>query len=159
MVGALSTPRHPEDGVGRVQVFRQPVYLRVICAAAMASLATVLAVGGVQEDGWLRGLCLIGAALVVLAATREWQLRVEVADGVTLVNRLTTTHIPWAEVERFGYDGALWVRRRDMRQHYAAAFSFVPGSLPSASTRGRDTAVKLENIRKKRRRKGGGVDR
>ena len=140
-------------------MFRQPVYVRVICAAAMASLATVLAVGGIQENGWLRVLCLIGAILVVLAATREWQLRVEVGDGVTLVNRLTVTHIPLGEVHRFGYDGALWVRRRDMRQHYAAAFSFVPGSLPSASTRGRDAAIKLENIRKKRRRKGGGVDR
>lgn len=125
----------------------------------MVSLATVLAVGGFQEDGWLRVVCLIGAVLVVFAATREWQLRVEVGDGVTFVNRLTKTHNPWAEVERFGYDGALWVRRRDMRQHYAAAFSFVPGALPSASARCRDTAVKLENIHKKRRRRGGGVDR
>jgi hypothetical protein len=83
----------------------------------------------------------------------------EVGDGVTVVNRLTTTRIPWAEVERFGYDGALWVRRRDMRQHNVAAFSFVPGSLPGASERGREAAVRLENVRKKRRGRGGGKDR
>lgn len=119
----------------------------------------MLVVGGVQEDGWLRVLSLAGAVLVVLAASRQWHLRVEVGDGVTVVNWLTTTRIPWAEVERFGYDGGLWVRRRDMREHYAAAFSFVPGSLPSATARGRDAARRLENVRKKRRGRGGGKDR
>lgn len=153
------------DGLGAaasvagMQVFRQPLYLRVICAAAPAFLGVGLVVGGVQERGWLRILCVTGAALVVLAATREWQLRVEVGDGVTIVNRLATVHIPWSEVQRFGYDGGLWVRRRDTRQHYASAFSFVPGSLPSASERGRDAAARLENIRKKRRGRGGGTDR
>ena len=71
---------------------------------------------------------------------------------MTVVNWLATTRIPWAEVERFCYDGGL------RRQHYAAAFSFVPGALPSANTRGRDAAVRLEAIRKTRRSRGGGRD-
>ena len=142
-----------------MQVLRQPVYVRVICAATLAFLAAVLVVGGVQEDGWLRVLCLAGAVLVALAATRQWQLRVEVGDGVTVVNWLTTTRIPWAEVERFHYDGGLQVHCRDRRQHYAAAFSFVPGALPSANARGREAAVRLETIRKTRRSRGGGRDR
>ena len=67
---------------------------------------------------------------------------------MTLVDRLATVHIPWAEVDRCGYDDGLWVRRRDRRQRSAASFSFVSGSLPSASERGRDAAVRLENVRK-----------
>ena len=135
-----------------VRVLRPPSWLRLLCAAPMTVLSGVLVAGGIDEGGWLLGVCLAGAGAVLLVGARSWLLRVEVGHEVTIVNWLRTLHVPWSDVERFGYDSGLWVRRRSGRQHDIAAFPAVPGALPSADRRGRTAAAELEAIRKRRRR-------
>ena len=135
-------------------MLRQPLWVRGVSTVALAGLAGVLVVGGIDEGGWLLVLCLAGASAVVAVTVRNWLLRIEAGKGVTVVNWFATLHVPWAEVERFGYDvgDGLWVRPRSGRQHSIAAFAAVTGALAGAERRGRAAAAELEAIRKKRRR-------
>ena len=144
----------------RVRVLRQPLMVRLMNVLAAAGCAVLLLLYGLAEGGALALLAVPSAALAVAGGVRAWQLRIEVADGeVRLVNWLRVVRVPWTEVERFGFDGSVWVRRRDMRQHTASAFASVTGALPSTRGPARRAAAALEDMRKKRRGKGGGRDR
>lgn len=105
-------------------------------------------------------LSVCGCLLTVALAVRHWQVGIDVSESeVRLINWARVISIPWAEVERFGYDQGLWVRRRDMRQHYSAAFRPTAEALPFTHAAGVRAAQDLEALRKKRRRQGGGKDR
>ena len=143
-----------------VRVFRQPLAVRLMNVLAGVGCAALLLLYAFDERGVWALLALLLAALAVAVSVRGWQLRIEVADGeVRFVNWLRVVRVPWADVERFGFDGSVWVRRRDLRQHEAAAFAPVPGVLPFTRTTALQTASALEEMRKKRRRSGGGRDR
>ena len=133
-----ATPGGDPRGVSTVRVVRPPVWQRIVCAGPLAGPAAVLAVGGGQEDGWLRLLSLAGVPVLPLIAHRGWQLRVELGDGVSIVHWLGTVHVPWADVERFGYDdtSGVWVRRRDGREHAVAASPSFPVSSPARPDEG-----------------------
>jgi hypothetical protein len=133
-----------------VTVLRPPRWQRLVGSVAIASLAALLVAGEIEEGGWFLGVCLVGASAVVAVAVRNWLLRVVVGDELTVVNWSRTLHIPWSEVERFGYDSGLWLRRRSGRQHSIAAFAAVTGALPGVDRRGREAAVRLEAERRRR---------
>jgi hypothetical protein len=141
------------------RTFRQPTWLRLICTVALLGFAAVLVAGGVQEGGALVALGLVGGALVLAVAVRGWLLRLVLSDEVVIVNWLQTHRVAWRDVEKFGCDGGVWIRRRGGGVVEVAAFSFVPGALPSAQRRNERAANELERARQKRRGHGAGRDR
>lgn len=141
-------------------VLRPLLWQRVFVAVALSSLAAVLVAGGVDAGGLLLVGGLVSGALVLLAAWLQDRQRVELGgENVVVVNLFRTLVIPWREVERFGYDGGAWVRRRDMRQHRITAFCPSSRALPLVERQCRRAAKRMEDRRKQRRRGGGGRDR
>jgi len=126
----------------------------------MPALGLFLIVGGVSEGGVVAVGGFLGALLAVGAGIRSCQLRIVLGNGVTVVNWFRTYEIPWAEVDRFVYEGKeVWVRTRNGPSITVAAFAAPPGALPFVARRNQQLARQLESVRKKRRGHGGGVDR
>jgi hypothetical protein len=117
--------------------------LGLACAAA-------LVVGGVDEGGWLLPVCLLGAALVLAGTWRNDLMRVQLGRDVVVVNFWRTLVLPWSEIDRFGYDGAAWIRCRDARHHEITVFSPPSGSLASVARRCEQAVRTMEGIRKRR---------
>ena len=111
----------------------------------------VLVVGGLADGGWVLAAALPGAVLVTAVFWRTDRLRVELAaDGVVVVNFWRTVALPWAEVERFGYDSGAWVRTRAGQDHPITAFSPPPGALASVDRRNQAAVRAMERVRKRR---------
>jgi hypothetical protein len=135
-----------------VTVLRPPFWQRVVVTAVGTVLATLLVVGGMDDGGWMLPACLFGSAVTLAGTWRQDRIRVELGQGVVVVNFWRTLVLPWAEIERFGYDSGAWVRRRDRRQHAITAFSPPAGSLPFVERAARQAVQAMEDARKRRRR-------
>ncbi|TFV48949.1 hypothetical protein [Blastococcus sp. TF02A-35] len=131
-------------------VLRPPSWLRGAVAAIGLVSAAAVAVGGIEEGGALLPLCLVGSVLVLVATWRNDRVRVELGREVVVVNVFRTLVLPWAEVERFVYDGGAWVLRPDGRRHAITAFSPPPGSLRSVEERCRQAVRTMEQVRRRR---------
>ncbi|MFC6007780.1 PH domain-containing protein [Angustibacter luteus] len=141
------------------RVIRPPLWQRLIQLLALLGFGVLLLAVALSRDTPARYLAEIGAAACFFAAARGWTLRVVVGqEHVFLVNWFRTVAIPWREIQRFGYDGTVWVRCRDSRTHTVSAFSDSGRALAYARRPGRLAAAELEQIRKQRRRQGGARD-
>ena len=135
-----------------VTALRPPPWFRGMVSGLGVAFAALLVVGGIDEGGWLPPVCLLGSALVLAGTWRHDLMRVELGRDVVVVNFWRTLVLPWSEIDRFGYDGGAWIRRRDARQHEITAFSPPPGSLASAEKRCRQAVGKMEEVRERRGR-------
>jgi hypothetical protein len=134
------------------ETFRPPLWQRLVCTVPVVGQAILFGFAAPSEQGVVRPLCLLGVLAAVAVSWRGWLLRVELGEDVTVVNWIRTVRIPWAEVERFGYDLGVWVRRRDGRQYAIAALTLDPRALPFVRRRVARTARQLETGRRRRRR-------
>jgi hypothetical protein len=114
------------------------------------ALATVVVVGGIDEGGWALPACLVGGFVVLAGTWRHDRMRVQLGREVVVVNFWRTVVLPWAEIERFGYDVAAWVERRDGRRQGITPFSPAPGVLPFVERRCREAVLTMEARRKQR---------
>ena len=133
-------------------ILRPPAWQRLIIGALGVALAGGLAVGGVDDGGWILPACLAGSVLVLAGTWRNDRMRVELGRAVVVVNFFRTLVVPWSEIDRFGYDGEAWVRRRDGRQHEISVFTPPTGSLSFVERRCQDAVRTMEAHRKRRRR-------
>jgi hypothetical protein len=70
-----------------------------------------------------------------------------------VTNWFRTVSIPWRDVERCGYDDGLWIHVRGGRMVRASAFANGPRAMEWARTPGRNAALRLVEIRKRRNRR------
>lgn len=123
-------------------------------------LALGLLVGGIDEGGPILPASVAGAVAVLALFWRWDRMRVELGgDAVVVVNFWRTVVVPWAEIARFGYDAGAWVEQRDGRRLGITPFSPSPGVLPVVERRNREAVSAMEQVRQRRRRRGGGRDR
>lgn len=134
--------------------FQPSVVVRASCSLPLLLLAMGLVVSAVANGGLSGWLAIVGAALVLVLVARGWVIRVDdLGDKIRVTNWLRVIEVPWSDVERFEFDGAVSVRRTNLPTLPLAAFPASSRDLFGILERRNTAAFRaLEAARKRHRR-------
>lgn len=135
------------------ETFQPSVFVRVACSVPLLLLSAGLVWGGATTGGVVAWLAWAGAAGVLVLIGRGWLLRVDdLGDRIRVVNWTRTVEVPWYDVDRFEFDGAVGVRRTNLTAVPFSAFPDVSRDIFGIAERRNEAAFRaLEATRKRRR--------